>query len=333
MDSLTQIVLGASFGEAVLGRKVGNKAALYGAIAGTIPDLDVLAGLFVDEITAIEWHRWFSHSILFAFLASPILGKLVSSWEKKANWKEWTKLFFWGLITHPLLDSFTTWGTKLFWPFDISLAFKNIFVIDPVYTLPFLILLLLALGLPKNSFTRRKLNYAGLLISSTYLIITLLLKGITYQKFQTALESEGISHQEIQTRPAAFTTLLWNANIKLQNEFLLADYSIFDTQKITFRSFPQNDFLLSKFQHHKEVGRLKKITQGWYVISKDTDGNVYLNDLRFGLLSPSITETNFVFSYYLFNEKENILDIKEMPKTRGDAKKLIKDLWVRIQGN
>ena len=65
MDSLTQIVLGASVGEAVLGKKVGNKAALYGAIAGTIPDLDVLAGYFVDEITAIEWHRGFSHSILF----------------------------------------------------------------------------------------------------------------------------------------------------------------------------------------------------------------------------------------------------------------------------
>lgn len=65
MDSLTQIVLGAAVGEAVLGKKVGNKAMLYGAIAGTIPDLDVLARNFVDTVTATEWHRGFSHSIFF----------------------------------------------------------------------------------------------------------------------------------------------------------------------------------------------------------------------------------------------------------------------------
>ena len=64
MDSLTQIVLGAAVGEAVLGRKIGNKAILWGAIAGTIPDLDVLSKLFVDDVTANEWHRGFSHSIL-----------------------------------------------------------------------------------------------------------------------------------------------------------------------------------------------------------------------------------------------------------------------------
>ena len=51
MDSLTQIVLGAAVGEVVLGKKVGNKAMLYGAIAGTIPDLDVLTRYFMDTVT------------------------------------------------------------------------------------------------------------------------------------------------------------------------------------------------------------------------------------------------------------------------------------------
>ncbi len=65
MDSLTQIVLGASVGEVVLGKKVGNKAMLYGAIAGTIPDLDVIARNFTDTITANEMHRGFTHSFYF----------------------------------------------------------------------------------------------------------------------------------------------------------------------------------------------------------------------------------------------------------------------------
>ena len=69
MDSLTQIVLGAAVGEAVLGRKVGNKAMLWGAIAGTIPDLDVFIKLFADPITSTELHRGISHSLFFSMLA------------------------------------------------------------------------------------------------------------------------------------------------------------------------------------------------------------------------------------------------------------------------
>ena len=71
MDSLTQIVLGAAVGEATLGKKVGNKAMLWGAIAGTIPDLDVLGRSFLDDITALEWHRGISHSLFLVWLLHP----------------------------------------------------------------------------------------------------------------------------------------------------------------------------------------------------------------------------------------------------------------------
>lgn len=69
MDSLTQIVLGAACGEAVLGKKIGNKALLFGAIGGTIPDLDVLVGawLYSNEIDSMLFHRGFMHSIYFQF--------------------------------------------------------------------------------------------------------------------------------------------------------------------------------------------------------------------------------------------------------------------------
>src|SRR5690606_14219318 len=118
MDSLTQIVLGAAVGEKILGKKLGNKALLYGAIAGTIPDLDVFAGKFFDPITAIEIHRGLSHSILFFLLLSPLLGWLLSKFEQKNNitFREATWFWFLGLFTHALLDAFTTWGTQLFYP-------------------------------------------------------------------------------------------------------------------------------------------------------------------------------------------------------------------------
>ena len=90
MDSLTQIVLGAAVGEAVLGKKVGNKAMMWGAIAGTIPDLDVLSKLFLDAVTSNELHRGFSHSLLFSLLMAPLLGWGVCRLYRKkiATWKE-----------------------------------------------------------------------------------------------------------------------------------------------------------------------------------------------------------------------------------------------------
>ena len=65
MDSISQLTLGAAVGEVVLGRKVGNKAILWGAIGGTIPDLDVLSAAFMDTIDQLIIHRGFSHSIFF----------------------------------------------------------------------------------------------------------------------------------------------------------------------------------------------------------------------------------------------------------------------------
>ena len=174
MDSLTQIVLGASVGEAVLGKKVGNKAILWGAIAGTIPDLDVFTRYFVDEVTALQWHRGISHSLFFCIVAAPILGWLVSKIHKNslADWVGWSKLMFMSLVTHPLLDAHTTWGTQFFWPFDLRIAYKNIFVADPIYTVPFLILLIIAMTKRRDNPKRRFYNNLGLYISSGYMILT-----------------------------------------------------------------------------------------------------------------------------------------------------------------
>lgn len=106
MDSLTQIVLGAAVGEAVLGKKVGNKAMLYGAIAGTIPDLDVMAAYFTDTTKALAMHRGFTHSIAFSALFAPVFGWLVTRYEKYKEVKGWSWLFFWsGMVKAHTLQS------------------------------------------------------------------------------------------------------------------------------------------------------------------------------------------------------------------------------------
>jgi len=333
MDSLTQIVLGAAVGEVVLGRKVGNRAMLYGAIAGTIPDLDVLTRFFMDTVTATEWHRGFSHSIFFSILFAPVFGWLVWRLNSKedASWKDWSWLMFWGLFTHPILDAFTTWGTQLFWPLKTRLAFQSVFVIDPLYTVPFIIFLILALFQNRTALERKRYVKLGLIISSSYLLLTLVLKGIAFGKFEEALEVQGIAYNQMNTRPAPFNTILWMANIETEDAYLMGNYSFFDSKPIVFTAYPKNHELLGSLKSKDKIKRLIQITEGWYTIS-EKKGQLYFNDLRFGLISMDETVTQFAFSYKLEPIGEDII-VEEMPKFKRDAKHLMASLWLRIWGN
>lgn len=331
MDSVTQIVLGAAVGEAVLGKKIGNKAMLLGAVAGTIPDLDVMAGFFTDTVSALEIHRGFTHSIIFAVSVGLLFAWLCSLWDKRANLKEWWLFWFLTFVTHPLLDAHTTWGTQLFWPFDKRLAYKNIFVIDPLYTLPFLIFLILAMLQKRGSVKRRRFNNLGLIISSGYMLLTLFLKLMAYQKFKTELSEQQISYINLQTKPSPFNTILWTANVETTNSFLIGDYSFFDTKPVTFYSHPKNHQALGDLENNDKIIRLIEVVEGWYTITEKND-QLFFNDLRFGLMSVNPQTDKYAFSYKLLTN-DGGLAIVEEPKDRSDAKKLLDDLWQRIWGN
>jgi inner membrane protein len=331
MDSVTQIVLGAAVGEAVLGKKIGNKAMVLGAIAGTIPDLDVIANYFTDTVSALEIHRGFTHSIVFAVIFGLFFGWLLSLWDKRASLKQWSWFWFLCFVTHPLLDAHTTWGTQLFWPFDLRLAYKNIFVIDPLYTLPFLMFLILAMFQKRGSVKRRRFNNLGLMVSSGYMLLTLIFKGITYQKFVNALAEQKIDYLAIETKPSPMNTIMWTANVETEEAFLIGDYSFFDSKPIQFFSHPKNHQALGDLREEDKVQRLIKITKGWYTISEREDG-IYLNDLRFGMMSVDSNSEKFAFSF-LIEKTGNEVTVTEEEKNTREAGKLLSALWERIKGN
>jgi inner membrane protein len=333
VDSLTQIVLGAAVGEATLGKRIGNKALLYGAIAGTIPDLDVLAGSFTDTITAIEWHRGFSHSLIFCLLLAPLLAWVANKIERRAKvgWKGWTRLFFWCLFTHPLLDIFTTWGTQLFWPLDYRIAFNSIFVVDPLYTLPFLLLTVTLMFYKRGTKIRTRLNKIALYISTSYLIITLFIKAMVTKKFESALEEQGINYTAISTRPSPFNTILWNANIDSEEEYLISEYSFLNDRQMTFKFYPKNREASNKLLKYPGIQRLIKICNGWYIL-EEKQQQWYFYDLRFGLIPQKDQKSVFTFAYEIQVEGTDIA-AKELPKTNIDPVYLLESLWLKIIGN
>ena len=76
-------------------------------------------------------------------LMSKVVGWIGWRWtardekDRTGTWRQWTYLAALALLTHPLLDYFTTWGTQLLWPFsNHRFAADGIFIVDAFYTLP-----------------------------------------------------------------------------------------------------------------------------------------------------------------------------------------------------
>jgi membrane-bound metal-dependent hydrolase YbcI (DUF457 family) len=332
MDSLSQIAVGIATAEVCAGSKLRNKTFLYGAVLGTIPDLDILVGKFMSDVQGVAIHRGLSHSIVFFLFLSPLLGTIMHRLEKDIiSWNRSVLVVFACLVTHVLLDMFTTWGTQIFWPLDHRIALKTIFVVDPLYTVPLLIGLVFVWK-SKSLESRKQYLYRGLLVSSTYLLLTVGLKLTALNKFEKTLEKQQISYDDIIVKPTAFNTILWNANVAVGDGYLLGYYSFFDTKPIHFDFYSKNALLEASIKESKDFQCLQKISEGWYTLSSYED-RIFFNDLRFGLLSDNPQKPQFAFSYEFIPLDDGSIKAFEVPKVKRDGKALLKKLFVRMLGN
>jgi inner membrane protein len=335
MDSLTHIVLGAAIGELTLGKKIGKKAMLWGALADTIPDFDVFASPFISQVDSLLVHRGITHSILFMLVASPLLGKLFAAFKfkRQTSWENWTLLFLLGMGTHVLIDSFTAYGTGWFEPFSsYRVSFHTIFVADFIYTLPLLISSIALLILKTNSPKRRSWALWSIYLSSTYLVFTFINKVNITSKTQLALEEQHISYSRVLTTPTPLNNILWMAVAEQPDGFKIGYYSLLDKNKtITFATVKKQDSLISKMQNDKGLKTLKQFSNNYYCITK-TDSNLYFNDIRFGQLGGwQDSLAPFAFSYKLDKngDEEQALN---RGRLKGSFGKNLAELWQRIKG-
>ena len=329
MDSLTQIVLGAACGEIALGKKIGNKALLFGAIGGTIPDLDVFIGklLHANEIQAMAFHRGFMHSFLFAILGTFIFGwitfKLYNTSVRKHNTtlNDWRKLFFLSIFTHPILDCFTPYGTQLFAPFsDYRVAFNTISVVDPLYTIPFLICMVVVLFFNRKSKKRENWTKAGLYISSVYLVFTIINKIYIDYVFKKSFEKAGISYHRFSSQSTILNTILWYAVAETDTQYHLAFYSLLDKSSTTekFLAIEKNHSIIP-MEKDANLKTLTWFSNNFYTIYKNPAGNTYKYvDLRYPMLNPE-DATSSVFNFTVF-QKDGTWDILPFKGKTPDKK-------------
>ena len=322
MDSLTQLVFGAACGEAILGKKVGRKALIWGGVLGTLPDLDVFIplGSPVDDFVS---HRGFSHSLFLLALLSPLIAKLITTIHKdtKQLYAKWVFLSFIVLEGSVLLDLLTIYGTQIFWPFDTTPhAVPSLFIIDPLFTLPILIGMLAAQFLKNH-----RLNTIGLSLSLAYLIWALGTGVFVKQKMKEKLTEQGVRYSKFVSSPAPFTTLLWRTVGIHQDQYFETYYSIFDGESpLSVDFYPRNLDLMNGIGEHSPVVKLKSFTKGYFAMS-DINGSVTMTDLRMG------SEPDYVFQFKVanLNHTLSIPASEQRIKTQQDWSRIL-SLWKRI---
>lgn len=403
MDSLTQLTLGAAVGEAILGRKVGNRAMVWGAIAATLPDLDVFASFASDEISALAFHRSITHSLTYAVVAAPLLAWSVNrmydprhlpqfgrdflllalgiyallglgsipmpipavtilkiallvgsitllfplsvylreQWRRRpsrngnASWLQWTLLFFGAIVTHPMLDCCTTFGTQFYRPFSaVRVALNNISVADPFYTVPFLVCVIIAFCMKRATNRRQFVNWLGIGISSAYMLFSFYNKIRVDRIFEDSLAAQGIVYQRYMAMPTILNNILWQGVAENDTAYYFGSYSLLDKQKkvLAFDMVPKGHALLAGHENDRSIQILQWFTKGYYNVLQRSDGSLQLNDLRFGSMSDTMEkETDYVFKFILTYENGQWVahQNREVP---SNFKEAWNGLWGRVAG-
>jgi len=289
MDSLSQVVLGASVGGAVMGRTLGRSALLGGALLGTLPDLDVLID-YGDAVANFTEHRGFSHSLLVLLPVSLLLALCLSRWQTQIPLRRWWLFTGLCLITHPLLDAFTTYGTQLFWPLGDPVAISSVFIIDPLYTLPLLVAVIVALARPPAMTALA----TGLTLSSLYLCWSLVAQQWMTQRVMPTLAQRGLSEAPRLVQPMPFSTLLWRVTVLGEQQRLEIVTGVLDNgDALTVETFPRSPQDYAEAMQVPAGRKLAWFTRGFMDVEAGPD-QLLATDIRLGV--PGLHPFQFVLA-------------------------------------
>jgi inner membrane protein len=286
MDSLTQIVLGGAIAATIAPPRHRRAALLAGAALGTLPDLDSLPiALFTDDPVALmTLHRGASHSLFLL----PLLGWAIWAFFRRRGGRvaESPRRWLWAiqmaLLTHPLLDAFTVYGTQLLWPLPLPpVMWSSVFIIDPLYTAWLLLACVAAFFLRERVAAHRVLA-AGLVLSTAYLGWSLAAKAMVEREAGRALASIGLSDAPRVSVPTPFNTLLWRVVAMTPSGYVEGFHSLAaDTGNMRFEGHSSDVRALEGAAGIPAVDRLAWFTHG-FMRAAELDGELVLSDLRMG---------------------------------------------------
>ena len=323
MDIVTQIALGAAVGEATLGRKVGWRAPVWGGLCGLLPDIDVLWP-FADPVSAFTWHRGYTHALAVLVLAIPVVAWAAVRFHpatRPFRWG-WLLLAFLALVTHPILDCFTVYGTQIFLPFsDLPVGWSTIFIIDPAFSVPVILGVLAALVLSRERGLGHRLNHAGLALGVAWLALTLVIKAHVERVAGDSLPA-GVTRY--LTTPSPFNAVLWRVVAMTgEGRYLEGYYSLLDSEpRVSFVSRPDGHERLEPLRNAAAVARLIWFSRGFFRGRELGSGEIVLSDLRMGF------DERLVFSFVVGRREGEA--IEPAPVRRRPGPEFPPGMWAAL---
>lgn len=327
MDSLTQAVLGATVAGVGMGRYHGRRALVYGAALGTLPDLDVFIR-YADPVSSMTYHRGFTHSI---FLLAALAALITYGVRRRHPHSPYSALRLYltvaaALITHPLLDAFTVYGTQLLWPLAVTpQQWSGVFIIDPLYTLPMLLALIYTLWRGVAPHTR--LLAATLLWGSVYLAFGAYGQYHHQQRVSAYLQAEGFTVTRSMATPTPFNTLLFRVLAETDDGgYVEAISGWFDRQPPEYIYHVRHHALHDAVAAHPQYQRLHWLADGW-LRADEAHNKLIISDLRMGVTG------NLSFRFIMAerdtrDQWQHITPVKY--GTHPDPRPMLVRLWPRI---
>lgn len=327
MDSISQAALGAAVAGVIAGKRCTPKVLLAGAGLGTLPDLDLLLD-YGNPLSNMINHRGFSHSL---FMLLPFSVLLAAIWKRFVA-KEWP---FWqlfilislALITHPILDSFTSYGTQFFWPLALPpVSISSIFIIDPLYTLPLLLPVLAAFIWPVRA---RILCAIALSLSSLYLIWSLVALDIIKERIGDNVAGTPLKGLPVFISPTPFNTLLWRVVLLDDETYWEGLTSLLDNDD-TIKWLPKNRGEWPFSSQPELLVNFKNFTRGFVRYQKE-DNELSVTDLRLGMAM--YHPFSFVMAIQNDNGIWEMRDPRRRRRPEFELSKTMLALWARLLGS
>ena len=311
MDPLTQGVLGAALPQSISNKKSLWVIGIIGFLSGLAPDLDIFIRSENDPILFLEFHRQFTHSLIFipfgGLICSLVLYYLISK-RFGITFKETYIYSTLGYATHGLLDACTSYGTLLFWPFSQTrIAWNNISIIDPLFTIPLLILIITAGIKQKKIFSGMAILWAVF-----YLSLGVYQKNEAIKVSAKIAKDRGHDAIRVNVKPSIGNLLLWKSIYETEDKFYVDAIrlgwrpKIFNGESIdkinTKSAFP---WLVITSQQAMDVERFEWFSDGFIAINPKNKNQIL--DIRYSTLPNKI---DGLWGIELSKEKTNKSHVK-----------------------
>ena len=218
MDIITQALLGATLTQSVARKSELKYAAVVGSVAGILADADILIQSSTDSLLTIEYHRHFSHALVFIPIGALIAALIL--WPFLRNKLSFTRLYLYSLMGYSmsgLLDACTSYGTHLLWPFsEERIAWSIISIFDPVFTFILLLSMIVALRRQSSAVAR-----TGLALAALYMTVGVMQS----QRIETAVEALALSRnhpiERLIVKPTIGNLVLWRSIYESENFYYI----------------------------------------------------------------------------------------------------------------